>query len=372
VNRAALMFLLNFAGITDRMRTFGRALESPLVGLLLALLAGGLLAGVAFAGRTSAARGATARSANAGIVVVETNLGYQGGAAAGTGMVLTSSGEVLTNNHVIEGATSIRVVVPQTGRSYKAVVVGYDVAADTAVLQLQGAAGLATVTTGDSSTLRLGQAVRAVGNAGGTGRLATARGNVTGLGRTITASNDQGRSEQLKGLIETDAALQPGDSGGPLLDASGRVVGMDAAASTAADGFYFQAAANDAYAIPVNHALALARQIEAGRSSATVHVGDTAFLGIEAASGSGYGYGYGSSTRGAVVAAVLSGSPADRAGLSRGDQIMALDGRAIASPDALVELLLRRKPGSTISLTWLDVFGGRRQASLVLASGPPQ
>ena len=111
------------------------------------------------------------RSARAGVVVIETQLGLEGARAAGTGMVLTFSGEVLTNNHVIEGATSIKVVIPGTGRSYQATVVGYDVGEDTAVLQLRNGSGLATVAVGDSSRLTVGQLVHAVGNAGGSGSL---------------------------------------------------------------------------------------------------------------------------------------------------------------------------------------------------------
>src|ERR1051325_2209170 len=156
----------------------------------------------AFAAAASAAafaysgHAATTKSASSGIVVIETTLGYQGGKAAGTGMVLTPSGEVLTNNHVIAGATSIKVIVPSTGRSYTAQVLGYSVASDTAVLQLQGASGLATVTTGNSAKLQRGQLVRATGNAGGTGRLVTVTGHITGLGKTITATDGQ-QSEQL-------------------------------------------------------------------------------------------------------------------------------------------------------------------------------
>ena len=117
--------------------------------IALAALAAAVAADLAFA------RG-TAAVPNAGIVIVQTNLAYQDASAAGTGMVLTSSGEVLTNNHVIHGATSIKVVVPQTHRTYTATVAGYAVGADVAVLKLKGASGLATVTLGDSSTLRVG------------------------------------------------------------------------------------------------------------------------------------------------------------------------------------------------------------------------
>ena len=165
-----------------------------------------------------------------GVVVIETNLAYQGGAAAGSGMVLTPSGTVLTNNHVISGATTIRVVVPNTGHSYKATVVGYDKSGDVAVLRLEGASNLRTISVAKGAP-SVGQAVRAVGNAGGTGSLTSAKGVVTGLNRSIVASDEQSAPERLTGLIETNAGVQPGDSGGPLLDSAGRVVGMDTAAS---------------------------------------------------------------------------------------------------------------------------------------------
>ena len=309
-------------------------------------------------------RAAAKTSPNAGIVVVDTGLGYEDGSAAGTGMVLTSAGEVLTNNHVIAGATTIRVVVPGTGRTYTASVVGYDVSDDVAVLQLKGASGLDTVTTGKSSTLSVGQAVRAVGNAGGTGSLTSATGTVTGLGRTITASTENGRSEQLTGLVETNAAIQPGDSGGPLLDSSGRVVGMDTAASTGEGGFAsYASATSQAYAIPIDRALDLAKQIESGSSSATVHIGGTAFLGVSVASEPGSG---------AAVEGVVSGSAAERAGLASGDTITAIDGQAIDSADAVASMLAGKSPGDTVSLTWADGSGTQHTANVTLASGPPQ
>src|SRR5689334_6678702 len=180
-----------------------------------------VLAAIAGAAAAVAAGLAVARTGTApigtGVVVIGTNLGYQGGRAAGTGMVLTSSGDVLTNNHVIRGATAIRIVVPRTGRSYAAKVVGYDVSDDVAVLRAVRASKLKTVSLGNSATLRVGQSVKAVGNAGGTGSLVSASGSVTGLRRSITVSDELGGSASLGGLIETNAALQAGDSGGPLL-----------------------------------------------------------------------------------------------------------------------------------------------------------
>ena len=314
-------------------------------------------AAFAYSGRAATA----AQSPNAGIVVIETNLGYQGGQAAGTGMVLTSSGEVLTNNHVIAGATSIKVIVPSTGRSYTAQVLGYSVTKDTAVLKLQNASGLATVTTGNSSTLKRGQLVRATGNAGGTGRLTTVTGRITGLGRTITATDGQ-QSEQLTGLIETSTPIQPGDSGGPLLDSSGKVQGMNTAASRSG-GYYFQDATSDAYAIPINAALKVVKQVESGANTLAVHIGATAFLGVQIAPGDGGGV---------LIAGVVSGSTADTAGLQAGDQITAVDGHAVTSPNSLRSLLLQKHPGDQTTLTWVEASGSQHSATVTLASGPPQ
>jgi S1-C subfamily serine protease len=329
-----------------------------------ALVAAGIAAGFTFA-RSTSSSAAFARTARTGVVVIETSLGLQQASAAGTGMVLTPSGEVLTNNHVIRGATSIRVVVPSSGRTYSATVVGYSLTADTAVLRLKNASGLATVKLGDSAKLRIGQSVRAVGNAGGTGRLAIAGGHVTALNRALTVSDDQGGSEHLSALVGTNAALQPGDSGGPLEDSSGAVVGMDTAASLTG-GFEFTQQTNGGFAIPIDRAVAVARQIEVGRQSAAVHVGGTAFLGISATPAGGFG------PAGVSVEGVFSGSPADRAGLAAGDEIVALGGKAITSENALVAALLAKHPGDKITVTWLDFTGEQQTATVTLASGPPQ
>src|SRR5512132_2073159 len=157
-------------------------------------------------GGVPAAGGASASSAT-GVVVIETRLGYANATAAATGMVLAPSGEVLTNNHVIRGATRIRVQVPETGHSYGARVLGYSVSADVALLKLRGASGLETVLVGNSSTVQMGDDVISVGNAGGTGSLTTKEGAVTGLGQTITVDEGRGSSTRLTRLIETDAGL---------------------------------------------------------------------------------------------------------------------------------------------------------------------
>lgn len=322
-----------------------------LVFVIAALAVASIVAGVALAARS-------APSIGTGVVVINTNLGLQGGAASGTGMVLTSSGEVLTNNHVIRGATSIKVVIPGTKHAYTAKVVGYDVADDVAILEAAGASHLKTVSTAASSRLKLGQAVRAVGNANGGGRLVSARGSITGLHRAITVSDQTGGSESLAGLIETNAALRPGDSGGPLLDASGKVIGMDTAAST---GFVSTRA--DSYAIPIANALSVARQIVAGHATARVHIGATAFLGIQV-QGGGSG--------GLVLAGVVPGGPAQAAGLEAGDVITSIDGHAVTTPKSLTSYLLTRKPGARVTIGYTDLMGQSLTAILALASGPPQ
>jgi S1-C subfamily serine protease len=341
-----------------------RRKRSP-VRLCLGALALVLLVVVA-AGAGSARAGAA--GPRTGVVVVEATLGYAGGQAAGSGMVLAPGGKILTNNHVIEGATAIRVVVPATGRHYVARVAGYSVANDVAVLRLRDASRLATVSTATGTNLRLGQSVTATGNARGTGALTTVHGAITGLSKSITAGDGQGDSERLTGLIETNAPVVSGDSGGPLQDENGRVIGMVTAAGGLAGVRIRDVAQSTAYAIPIGTALAIVRTIDAGRSTALVHVGPTAFLGISVASAQGTGTG----SRGAVVAGVATGGPAARAGLERGDVIVRVDGKAVGSPRILRARVLAKHPGQTMRIVYTDALGTRRTVVATLASGPPQ
>jgi S1-C subfamily serine protease len=327
-----------------------------LAALIAIVVVAAAAAGLAVTRTQSAAVGS-------GVVIIETNLGYQGGQAAGTGMVLTSSGRVLTNNHVIRGATDITIKAPSTGQSYRAEVVGYDVSHDVALLQASGASNLNTIPLGDSATVDTGQSVQAVGNAGGTGRLSFASGTVTSVDRAITVSDDQGGSENLSGLIETNAAVRPGDSGGPLLNASGQVIGMDTAAS--AGNQVAQTTTNDGYAIPINEAMSIAKQIDSGNGSATVHIGATAFLGVESTANSYDGSG-------AVISAVVPGSAAEAAGLSPGDLIISVGGHTVSSPDELSDVVLTQKPGAAISAVYLDQAGATQTTDLTLTSGPPR
>ena len=323
------------------------------------VVASALLLGRAHgAGATSSA----ATGPRRGVVIVNTNLAYENNSAAGTGVVLTSSGEVLTNNHVIRGASTIRVTDPSDGLTFSAKVLGYSVSKDVALLQLHNPRGIKVAAIGNSSTARVGQHVTAVGNAGGTGSLTTVTGRVTGLGQSISVSDEQGGSNRLIGLIETNAPLEPGDSGGPLL-AGGRVIGLNAAASSiiSYDG------PREGYSIPINRAVSIAHQIESGRRSTTVHVGPTAFLGVLIEPPD-----YPDDSSGAIVQSVLSGSAAERAGIESGDVITRAGGRAISSGADLRRVMLQASPGKPIRLSWTDSFGSTSTAVVRPAAGPPQ
>jgi len=313
----------------------------------LAALFVGLAA--ANSGAAVAAMRSTASPIGSGVVVINTNLRLEDTVAAGTGMVLTSSGRILTNNHVIAGATTIRVVVPNTTHRYGARVVGYDIADDVAVLQLRGAENLRTVAIGSSASLTVGASVTAVGNSGGFGRLISGRGRVIRLKRSITVQSDSGERYRLAGLIETNAALRPGDSGGPLLDSAGRVVGMDTAASPFA---------RRAFAIPIATATRVTNQIVSGKASARVHIGATALLGVQ--------------VQGTTIAEVVPGSPAQVAGLKPGDVIISIGGKRVTGAAGITAAVLTHKPGQVVAVVYTDETGRRRTARVRLATGPPQ
>lgn len=304
-------------------------------------------------GRSTAATDDQSR----GVVVIDTVLGYRNAAAAGTGMVLSSDGTVLTNNHVVEGATSIRVTVVSTGQTYNASVVGTDAGDDVAVIKLQGASGLSTVTTDATSNVAAGTAVLAVGNAGGTGSLTAATGTVTATGQSITATDESGaNAEKLTGLVQTNADIRSGDSGGPLFDSDGEVIGINTAAATTQTG-----ATAAGYAIPIGTALTIARQIEAGQEGNGVEIGLPAFLGVSVAP---------NGTGGATVAGVIDGLPAARAGLQAGDVITAVNGTAVGSADALSTVMAGLQPGQSVPVTWTTAGGQSQTATITLVEGP--
>jgi len=338
-----------------------------------------------------------------GLVVINTTLQYNSEAAAGTGMVINADGLVLTNNHVIEDSTKITATVISTGKTYPARVVGYDQTGDVALIQLQNASGLTTVPIGNSSSARAGEAVVAMGNAEGQGAITATAGHITALNQTITASNEAGSttSETLHGTIQTNADIVPGDSGGPLASSAG-VIGMDTAGN---DPSAQEPAAG--FAIPINTALAVARQIAAGHASSVITIGYPPFMGIFIGSGSssdpqtqaqqqqnqqsGDSGGSGSTpacytsnadltvpttiapvSSGTLIDGTICGSPAASAGMTGGAVITAVNGQAVGSPDDLSSIMTRFHPGDTISFTWVSPSGNRTTSSLHLTAGPPQ
>jgi S1-C subfamily serine protease len=305
---------------------------------------------------------AVAAKVTPGIVNINVTLSG-GGGAAGTGMVITSSGEVLTNNHVIDGETSIKVELPSTGQTYSAHVVGYDLTEDIALVQIDGGGGFKTVSIGNSSSVTVGQSVVALGNALGRNTTpAVTTGNVSALNQTITASDQSGVDvETVSGLIQIDAPIQPGDSGGPLVTSNGDVIGMDTAAQSAG-GRSTQQTSTIAYAIPINKAMQVVHQIESGHSTSAVHIGNTrALLGVQTQESNG----------GVQVVTVQGGSPAAGAGIGVGSVITALDGTAVSSNSALRNAIMAHNPGSSVSVSWTDTAGASHTATVTLASGPP-
>ncbi|HEY4990943.1 MAG TPA: trypsin-like peptidase domain-containing protein, partial [Nakamurella sp.] len=323
-------------------------------------------------GLSTSTLGTATAAQEVGVVDIDTVLDYGSGEAAGTGLVLTSSGEILTNNHVVEGSTTITVTIVTTGQSYPATVVGTDATDDIAVIQLTGAAGLGTANLA-GAPVQVGDAVTGVGNAGGTGGTPSASpGAVTAANQTITTqAEDSAAAETLNGLIETNADIQAGDSGGPLFDSADQVVGIDTAAE---QGGYTTAG----YAIPISTAVSIAGQIDSGQASATVTIGYPAFLGVQvsgSASGhsslqNGYRYQQPTTTAGALISGVVSGAPADSAGLTAGDTITGIDDTTIGSASALTSALAGHTPGQSVTISWIDAAGAAHSGSVTLASGP--
>jgi S1-C subfamily serine protease len=322
---------------------------------VLATLAPTVAASPAGAAGHSTHSARTAGKNNVGIVDIYPKLGYLHGRAAGTGMILSRSGEVLTNNHVISGATQFRVVDVMTHRTYSAGVVGYSVSRDVAVLQLAHASGLRPVKLGGAVRMRVGQPVVARGNAQGRGGPPkAARGRIIALHRQIVAIDEIGGPETLNNLIATNAPVVPGYSGGPLEDRLNRVLGMVTAGSVTG--------VRRGFAIPIKQALQLARRIESGRPNSFVHIGPTAFIGVVLDDVAG----------GARVRQIVAGKPAAAAGLSAGDVITSLNGVTISSSLDVRRTVLSLVPGKTVSIGWNDPGGVAHTGRITPTTGPPQ
>jgi serine protease Do len=290
---------------------------------------------------------------------IDTTINYQHAIGAGTGIVIDPSGTVLTNFHVVQGADSI--VASVLGRQYGVDLVGYDRQRDIAVLQLSGAGGLPTAVLGDSSTLGVGDPVVSLGNASGSDRpLTHEAGAVAAFNRTISAQDElTGSSNQVTGLIEFDAPVRAGDSGGPMVNSAGQVMGV----TTAATVTFRMGPGGKGFAIPINDALATANQIRSRVPTDTVHIGPPTLLGV------------GVSTReqnpslpGVAIHEVLSGGPAQRAGLANGDVLVSIDGAPIRSATELTNVLDRHYQGDVVDLVWIDASGAQRTAKAPLTS----
>jgi S1-C subfamily serine protease len=356
---------------------------------------------------------AVAGKVEPGLVDITSYVHYQREVFEGTGMVLSSDGLVLTNNHVIKGSTRVVVQLVSNGRKYNAQVAGTDNSHDVALLRLTGASGLKTIQPGNSNAVKLGDPVVALGNAGGNGGPPTVtKGTITALKRSITASDSgSNTSERLTGMFQTNAPIAEGDSGGALANARGEVIAMNTAANSQNIG---ASGTSQGFSIPINRALSIAHLIAQGKGSSTIQIGQPAFLGIAIASDpnnnapssagnpsqqlrqlqaiaqSGFpGGGINSSGHclanesgnpvphsiapaksGTLIAGVFCNAPAASAGAEAGDVITAVNGHAVSSPASLRTLMHQYRPGTTVSLTWVGLNGQQQTGSLKLAAGP--
>jgi len=269
------------------------------------------------------------------------------GSAAGTGIVVSSDGYILTNKHVIGGASSIQVVLAD-GTTYKDVeVAAVDSLNDVAFLKIKDVSDLKAATLGDSKTITVGQQVVAIGNALGEYQNSVTSGVISGTGRTLTASDSTGSmSETLSDMIQTDAAINSGNSGGPLINAAGEVIGINTATSSSAE--------NMGFAIPIAAVKGMLTQLVESGSAKRAYLG---VYGIEVTADSAKTYNL-PVTAGAYLytsdgrySAIISGSPADKAGLKDKDIITAVNGVKIGAAGSLSTLIGEYKPGDTVQLT---------------------
>jgi S1-C subfamily serine protease len=323
-------------------------------------------------GNTTINAGSVAKPVERAVVDINVVLQQGEGTAAGTGMILTSSGEVLTNNHVVEGSISIKVTVPGRG-TYQAHVVGVDPTADVALLQIEGLKSPLPTVTLSGSSAAVGQPVVAIGNAlGMNGTPTVTEGTITALDRNITAGDTLGNSERLHGMLQTDAALAPGDSGGPLVNAKGQVVGMDTAAYS---GQQSKANfTNVGFAIPISTALHIVRQMQAGQASSTVILTQRPMIGVVAVATSQASPFFqsqaGMPTSGAYVEYVEPSSPASQAGITPGDVIVAFNGQTVTSPSQLQSLEKSFHVGQTVSVNYVNTSGQQQSATVTLVPAP--
>jgi len=305
--------------------------------------------------------------------VVDINSTIQGASAteqaAGTGLILDSTGDILTNNHAVAGSISLRVAFQGRSGSYAATVVGVDPTEDLALIHVDGVSGLPVVTLANSSSVKIGDSVLAIGNALGLGGAPrVTQGYVTDLDQTITASENGSNSETLHGMIQSDAEISPGDSGGALVNTGAQVIGI----ITAGEATSFRTDTSTvAYAIPSSTAAPIANQILEGRAGGGVIIGQVGHLGVgvdtlDAETAAQLGL---SITSGALVRTVENGSPAAGAGILPGAVITAINSTTIDGAKALGTTLQQFKPGDSVKVTWF-YQGASRTATVTLTTGP--
>ncbi len=283
-----------------------------------------------------------------GVALIEAET--TGGTAYGTGMVLTADGKVLTNYHVVAGTTKVAVTIATSGDTYAATVLGFDQTKDVALLQLKSASGLETVII-DDDQVAVGDEVSAVGNANGGMKLVKADGEITGTDQDLTVNSDSpwGNTEDLSGLVATDAGAVPGDSGGPMFDAEDEVLGMTTAGSTSDHA---------SYAVPISTALTVVQQIETGQDAGTVRVGPAGFIGVKVADASYTGVG------GATVAGVVSGSPAEKAGITEGSRLTKIGDTTLTEKTNVAAVIRAVEPGQQVTIWWVTASGKSKHATL--------
>ena len=322
---------------------------------------------------TGSSNGASASAIAAKVspAIVDINTVLGSGQAAGSGMIISPTGEILTNNHVVAGSSSITVTVEGRSNNFSAHVVGVNISQDVAVIQIdQSVSGLPTVTFADSSSLQVGDTVVTLGNALGQGGAAhVTQGQVTALNQTITASEGAGSSETLSGMIQSDAVIYQGDSGGALVNTSSQVVGM----ITAGEAQGFRSAASDTgYAIASNTAIGIVNRIRAHEQSADLTYRMLGFLGVsvqtlDQAGAAQLGLKVSS---GALVTTVSPGSPAASTSISRGSVITKVGDSAVTSADTLGTAVKSHNPGDTVSISWVN-SSGTHSANVTLAGVNP-
>ncbi len=287
--------------------------------------------------------------------VNQTDTGYA--IAAATGLVVSSDGYIVTNNHVVQRATTIKVRIDGRGELYRASFVGADPAADVAVIKVDVPGSLRAVHLSRLPKIAIGEPIFAIGNALGRGGApAVSSGRISALGRSISAGDVLSSSpEQLSGLIVTSARTRPGNSGGPLVNGQGQVIGMNTATSRSG---------TLGYALPVSRVTAIVSAIESGRPGDGVVLGLRAFLGVVVRPPRSA-----ATATGVLVTRIVLGDPAAEAGIEPGDTIVSFDGRPTPTVSVLSGLVKREQPGESATVTF-DAPFGRRTVAVRLIEGP--